>query len=480
MKKKDTQGIGVKKPDDLSEWYTQTIIKSDLADYSSVSGCVVFKPDSYSIWEKIKEKVDKEFKKAGIKNAYFPLFIPEKLLNKEAEHFKGFTPEVAWVTYAGDSKLDERLAVRPTSETIMYESYAKWIRSWRDLPLRLNQWNNVVRWEFKHPIPFMRTREFLWNEGHTAFATKEEAEKEGDAVLGIYKSVMEDYMALPSILGHKTEKEKFAGAEYTAAFELVLPNGRTIQGPDFHHDGQKFAKAFGIKFLDKNEKEQYVWQNTFAITTRMLGVMIMMHGDDNGLVLPPLLAPVQVAIVPILFKDTKEKVLKKAKEIEKLLKGYSVVLDDRDEYNPGWKFNEHELKGVPLRIELGPKDLDKGHVVIARRDTHKKEFVKFKDVSSRVKELFSEIHGNLFDNAKKIMDSKIVEVKDIDDAVKAIKEGKVVRASFCNESSCEDVIKDKTGGAKCITLPVDQPKKFGKCLGCGKEGKAIGLFAKSY
>jgi len=479
--KKEQIGITAKKESDLSNWYQQVILKSDLADYSSVSGCIVFKPSSYLIWEKIKEKVDGDFKKLGIQNTYFPLFIPERLLNKEAEHFEGFTAEVAWVTHAGETKLEERLAIRPTSETIMYESYAQWIRSWRDLPLRLNQWNNVVRWEFKHPIPFLRTREFLWNEGHTVFATKEEAEKEANQILDIYKDVLENYIALPSILGRKTEKEKFAGAEYTLAFELILPNGRAIQGPDFHHDGQRFAKAFGIKFLDKNEKEQYAWQNTFAITTRMLGVMIMIHGDDKGLVLPPNLAPVQAVIIPILFKESKEEVLKKAGEIKNSLKNYSVVLDDREEYSAGWKFNEWEIKGVPVRIEVGPKDLDKGHAVIVRRDNSKKEFVKFKDISNKVNELFEDIHKSLFNKAKKLLDEKIEEPKTWNEFIKIIKNNKVVRAPFCNSAECEDWIKDKTGGAKCVTLPLDQPKKInGRCLQCGKEAKVIGLFAKSY
>ncbi|MBW2984422.1 proline--tRNA ligase, partial [Candidatus Woesearchaeota archaeon] len=282
MKEKQV-GITAKK-ENFSEWYTQVIQKADLADYSDVSGCIVFKPNSYAIWERIVAEVDKRIKKLGVKNAYFPLFIPEKFLKKEQAHVKGFSPEVAWVTQAGGSKLDERLAVRPTSETIMYDSYSKWIRSWKDLPLRLNQWNNVVRWEFKHPVPFLRTREFLWNEGHTAFATKQEAEKEIQDIINMYKEVLEKYLALPGIIGKKTEKEKFAGAEYTVSIELLMPNGRAIQGPDAHSDGQNFAKAFNISFLDQNEKKQYVWQNTWAITTRMLGIMIAIHGDDKGAV----------------------------------------------------------------------------------------------------------------------------------------------------------------------------------------------------
>src|SRR3989339_767059 len=384
-KEKETVGLSAKKSQDISTWYTEVIQKSGLADYTDVSGCIVFRPYAYAIWEKIVKAVDERIKKMGVQNAYFPLFIPEKLLKKEQAHVKGFSPEVAWVTHAGDSKLEERLAIRPTSETIMYESYKNWIRSWRDLPLKINQWNNVVRWEFKHPVPFLRRREFLWNEGHTVFATKEEAEKECLDILNMYDSILKEYFALYGVKGKKTEKEKFAGAEYTLSIELFLPNGRAIQGPDSHHDGQNFAKAFDIKYLDKNEKEQYVWQNTWAITTRMIGVLIMVHGDDKGLVLPPKLAPLQVVIVPILFKDSKDKVLKEAKEIKEKLSGHlSVYLDDRDEYSPGWKFNEWELKGVPIRIDIGPKDLEKNQGVLFRRDTLKKENVNLKEVSKRV------------------------------------------------------------------------------------------------
>ena len=278
--------LGIKaEKDEYSEWYTQAIIKADLVDYGPVSGCMILKPTSYEIWKKIKEETDKRFKKLGIQNVYFPLLIPESLLKKEAAHLRGFSPEVAWVTEAGKGKLQERLAIRPTSEAIMYRSYAKWIRSWRDLPLKYNQWNNVVRWEFKHPIPFLRTREFLWNEGHTAYATKNEALAEEEEILGIYNEILRDYMAISGFISRKTESEKFAGAEFTKAIECLLPNGRVVQGPDFHHDGQIFSKAFNIQFLNKQEKKEYVWQNTWAITTRMIGVMIAEHGDDRGLVL---------------------------------------------------------------------------------------------------------------------------------------------------------------------------------------------------
>ncbi len=479
-KEKETQGLSVKKSEDISTWYTEVIQKSKLADYTDVSGCIVFRPYAYAIWEKIVKAVDDRIKKMGVENAYFPLLIPEKLLKKEQAHVKGFSPEVAWVTHVGDSKLDERLAIRPTSETIMYESYKNWIRSWRDLPLKINQWNNVVRWEFKHPVPFLRTREFLWNEGHTCFATKEEAEKECTDILNMYDDVLEEYFALYGVKGKKTEKEKFAGAEYTMSIEMFLPNGRAIQGPDAHHDGQNFAKAFDIKFLDKKENEQYVWQNTWAITTRMIGVMIMIHGDDKGLVLPPKLAPLQIAIVPIMFKDSKEKVLKKAKEIKDKLKDYTVKLDDREEYSAGWKFNEYELKGIPIRIEIGPKDIQKEQVVLVRRDTLKKEFVKFKELNEKVKKTFDSIHDNLYKKSKKLLEEGIVEVKSMNEFKKAINDKKMVKALFCGEAACEELIKDQTGGASSRCIPFGQKLATGKCAHCGKQAKYSVYFGKGY
>lgn len=479
-REKQKAGLSVKKSEDISNWYTEVIQKAELADYTDVSGCIVFRPYAYAIWEKIVSAVDSRLKEMGVKNAYFPLFIPEKLLQKESAHVKGFTPEVAWVTHAGESKLDERLAVRPTSETIMYESYKNWIRSWRDLPLKINQWNNVVRWEFKHPVPFLRTREFLWNEGHTVFATKEEAEKECTDILNMYEDVLKEYFALYGVKGKKTEKEKFAGAEYTISIELFLPNGRAIQGPDAHHDGQNFAKAFGIKYLDQNEKSQYVWQNTWAITTRMIGVMIMAHGDDNGLVLPPKLAPLQVAIVPIIFKDTKDKVIKKAKEVMDKLGEYSVKLDDRDEYSAGWKFNEYELKGVPIRLEIGPKDISKDQVVLVRRDTLKKEFVKIKDINEKVKKTLDAMQDSLYKKSKKLLEENIVEVKNMGEFKKAINDKKLVRALFCGLDECEDLIKDATGGASSRNIPFGQKLVTGKCVHCGKQAKFSVYFGKSY
>ena len=468
-----------KKSEDISKWYTDVIQKAELADYTDVSGAIVFRPYSYAIWEKIVKAVDERLKTMGVQNAYFPLLIPEKLLQKEQAHVKGFTPEVAWVTHAGDSKLDERLAIRPTSETIMYESYKNWIRSWRDLPLKINQWNNVVRWEFKHPVPFMRTREFLWNEGHTVFASKEEAEQECSEILNMYDNVLKEYFALYGVKGRKTEKEKFAGAEYTLSIELFLPNGKAIQGPDAHHDGQNFAKAFDIKFLDKNEKEQFAWQNTWAITTRMIGVMIMIHGDDHGLVLPPKLAQIQIVIVPIFFKE-KDKVLKKAKDIEKKLRNYSVKLDESDEYTPGWKFNQWEMKGVPLRIEIGPKDIEKDQVVLVRRDTLQKTFVKIDNLEKEVEKTLESIQSDLYQKSKKQLEGSIVEVKDMKSFKKTIDDKKMVLAPFCGKESCEDAIKEESGGATSRCIPLDSKKPTGTCVHCKEKARFLTLFAKNY
>jgi prolyl-tRNA synthetase len=476
-KKEEKLGISVKKSEDFSEWYTQVIQKAELADYTSVSGCMVFKPYSFFMWEIVQSEVDKKFKEIGIKNCYFPLFIPESLLKKEESHVKGFNPEVAWVTHAGNTKLNERLAVRPTSETIMYESFAKWIRSWRDLPLRLNQWNNIVRWEFKHPIALLRTREFLWNEGHTVFASKEEAEKEKEQILNIYSDFLNDYMALYGVIGKKTEKEKFPGAEATYSIELFLPSGKAIQGPDFHSDGQNFAKAFNIKFLDKDEKEDYVWQNTFAITTRMLGVMIGVHGDDNGLVMPPKMAPVQVVVVPIIFDKTKDKVLKKADEIKSKLKGLRVEVDDREGYSSGWKFNERELKGVPVRLEIGPRDIEKSQVILVRRDNGKKEPVKISELNKKTDKVLEDIHENLYRKSKKFFNDNTIKVKNFNEFKKGINDKKLVLANFCNKVKCEEEIKDKTGGA---TSRVIIKEEKGKCVHCGKEGNFLVYFARAY
>ncbi|MCL4363590.1 proline--tRNA ligase [Candidatus Marsarchaeota archaeon] len=473
--------LTAKKSDNFSEWYTQVLISSEFIDYSAVSGMIVFRADSYFVWDQLRNSVDKMFYAAGIKNAYFPLFIPERFLALEKEHVKGFSPEVAWVTHAGDSELSERLAVRPTSETIMYDSYAKWIRSWRDLPLRLNQWNNVVRWEFKHPTPFLRSREFLWNEGHTAFATKEEADSERDVIIGIYTSALKDYLALPGIPGQKTEKEKFAGAEASYSIELVMPDGWVIQGPDFHSDGQKFSKVFGIKFLDKDNISKYVYQNTFAISTRVLGTMVATHGDDKGLILPPKLAMIQVVVVPIYKGNNKDAILEYSKKIAGLISDVRVYLDDTDAYSPGWKFNEWELKGVPVRLEIGDREMNSDAVVIFRRDTLQKSAVKSADLNAEIKKTLDSIHQNLYQRAESAMKASIHPADTYEALKNVIKTGGLSQSPWCGSMECEDKIKEETG-AKASNMPFDAQSgiKNKKCVYCGKEAKHIVNFAKSY
>jgi len=478
MKKEIQQGVTVKKSENFSEWYTQVMLKARLADYTDVSGMMVYMPDGYAIWENIQREVDKNLKKIGIKNVYFPLFIPEKFLVKESEHVEGFAPEVAWVTYAGKTKLKERLAVRPTSETIMYPSYAKWIRSWKDLPLRLNQWNNVVRWEFKHPVPFLRGREFLWCEGHTVFSKKKEAEKEMVQITKLWDSFCSNYLALPSLVGQKSEKEKFAGAEYTWSLEFLLPNGKAIQGPDAHFDGKNFAKAFGIKFMDEEEKSQYPYQNTWAITTRMIGVMLAIHGDDKGVILPPKIASNKVVVVPILFKKDNEKILKAGKGIHNKLKKFGAIFDDREDYSAGWKFNEWELKGIPIRLEIGPKDVAKKQVVLVRRDTGEKKFVKISKINEEITGTLNDIQDNLFEKAKKFLESSITNVKNVNDLKKAVSSGKIGKANWCGSAECEENIKDKTS-AKSLNSEIDG-KASGKCFACEAKAKFITYFGKSY
>ncbi|MBU0536216.1 MAG: proline--tRNA ligase [Nanoarchaeota archaeon] len=481
-KEQETKEIGItaKKDDDYGEWFSQVITKADLVEYTDVSGCYVFRPGSYEIWEKVQEFMNKEFKKRGVRNAYFPLFIPEKLLNKEKEHVEGFTPEVAWVTHTGDSKLAERLAIRPTSETIMYDSYKKWIRSWRDLPLKINQWCNVVRWEFKNPVPFIRSREFLWQEGHNVFATKEEVEKDVHDMLDVYALTYKEMYAVPVIQGYKSESEKFAGGDYTTTCEVFLPNGKAAQGCTSHNLGQNFATALDISFLDKDEKKKFVWQDSWGFSTRTIGIMIGMHSDDKGLVLPPRVAPFQAVIVPILFEQTKENVLKKCAEVrDELSDEISIMLDDREEYTPGWKYHDWEMKGIPLRIELGPKDLEKGQAVIVRRDTGKKDFIKLEELKERVKKELEQMQDDLFNKALKMKEDNTVNAESMQDLMKAINNKKLVKTNWCENPVCEEAIKDKTNGAKIICIPFDEKPK-GKCVYCGKDSKHEVYVAKSY
>jgi len=474
-------GITVKKTEDFSEWYTQVILKSGLADYAPVKGCMIFREHSYAIWEKIQEIFNKKIKATGHRNVYFPMFIPESFLKKEAEHFQGFVPEVAWVTIGGDRPLDEKLAIRPTSETIMYATYAKWIRSWRDLPIKLNQWNSVVRWETEATKLFLRTREFLWQEGHTAHATKEEADQEVMEILNAYKDVIESYLAIPVLTGMKTENEKFAGALYTTTLEALMPDGKALQMGTSHQLGQNFSKVFDIKFLDQNEKERFVWQTSWGFSTRMIGALVMVHGDDKGLVLPPKITPIQVVIIPIPYKDTdQELVLAKTRDIyEKLKKhGISVVLDDRTEYTPGWKFNEWELKGVPIRIEIGPRDVKQEQVTLVRRDTFEKIAIKEEKTVSAVAELLEEIQNNLFNRAKKFLEDHITSVKNYTEFKKALKKG-FIRACWCSNPTCEEKIKEETGAAIRL-IPFEKEEPFSNCVYCQKEAKEVVYFGRAY
>lgn len=472
-------GITVKKEQDFSEWYTQLIIKSELADYSPVSGCMIIRPRAYAIWESIQKFFNSEIKKLGVQNCYFPSLIPESLLSKESSHVQGFKPEVAWVTEGGDTKLSEKLAIRPTSETIMYDAYSKWIRSHKDLPIRLNQWCNVVRWEFKHPVPFLRTREFLWQEGHSAFATRQDAEHEVFQILDIYARIFEELLAIPVIKGKKSEAEKFAGALFSTSVETFLPSGRAIQGATSHCLGQNFAKAFDITFLDEKGEKQYVWQNSWGISTRTIGIMAMMHSDDNGLIIPPKVAPIEAVIVPIFSGDSKETVMNQCHEVKRLIKGYKAFVDERD-YTPGWKFNDAELKGIPIRIEIGPKDVEKQQAVIVRRDTKEKLFVKLEELNGELQKALDSIQSNLYHKAKKFIDSSVQEAYSIEELNKIIESKKIAKIAWCATPQCEEDIKARCNGAKSMSTPLDAEKPESSCVVCNQDAKSMTYFAKSY
>ena len=476
-------GVTVKKNQDFSEWYVQVVQKAGLADYAPVKGCMIIREDAYAVWEKIQEILNKKIKATGVRNVYFPMFIPEAFLKKEAEHFAGFTPEVAWITMGGDTPLEERLAVRPTSETIMYDTFNKWVRSWRDLPIKINQWCNIVRWETKATKLFLRTREFLWQEGHTAHATSEEAEAEVMYALGEYKDIIENYLAIPVLVGTKSESEKFAGALYTTALEAIMPDGKALQMGTSHNLGQHFAKVFEIKYIGEDKLDHYVWQTSWGITTRLIGAMIMVHGDDKGLVMPPKVAPTQIVIVPIIFKSEEaQAIAAKAREIADSLKekNFSVVLDDRGEYTPGWKFNQWELKGVPVRIEIGPRDLKQGQVVMVRRDTGQKTPVKEADIPSSIEKLLGEIQDNLFAKAKGVLQEKTSSVQDYEEFKKVVcDKGGFLKAAWCGSADCEAKIKDETG-ATIRVRPFQKEESLLNCVYCGQKAKEIVYFARSY
>ncbi|KAK9240900.1 hypothetical protein V1525DRAFT_453674 [Lipomyces kononenkoae] len=502
-------GITSPKDEDFPSWYQQVLTKGDMLEYYDVSGCYIMKPGSYSVWERIQAWFDGKIKEMGVQNAYFPMFVSSRVLEKEKDHVEGFAPEVAWVTKAGTTDLEEPIAIRPTSETVMYPYYAKWIRSHRDLPLKLNQWNSVVRWEFKHPQPFLRTREFLWQEGHTAFLTREEAEKEVLEILDLYTRIYQELLAVPVIKGRKTEKEKFAGGLFTTTTEgYIAATGRGIQGATSHCLGQNFSKMFGITVEDpKNDGEKInVWQNSWGLSTRVIGVMVMTHGDDKGLVMPPRVAQYQVVVIPcgITVKTTeqdKADIFGGVLKIEEALKkaGVRVIADTRDNYSPGWKFSDWELKGVPLRLEFGPMDFKKQQVVAARRATGQKNFLPLADIAESIPKLLEEIQDEMYQKAKSSFDSHVVRVTNWDDFVPALNNKNLVQIPWCDVPDCEDSIKERSArqdtgeevderapsmGAKSLCIPFEQPEGIipgvTQCAACEREAKLWCMFGRSY
>jgi prolyl-tRNA synthetase len=472
-------GITVKKSEDFSEWYTQVVLKAGLVDYAPMKGFIILRPYGYAIWESIKETADRMFKETGHQNAFLPVLIPEGLLGKEAEHFEGFKPEVFWVTHSGNDELSERLALRPTSETLAYEVFSKWIRSYRDLPLKLNFWNTALRAEIKATKPLIRTSEFLWQEGHTVHGTEEEADEEVMTILEIYKNIVENYLAIPVIVGRKSDREKFVGALYTTSLEALMADGKALQMGTSHNLGQNFSKPFDIKYLGTDDKEHYAWQTSWGISWRLIGALVMVHGDDKGLVLPPKVAPIQVVIVPISYGEKdKSAILEKAKQLKDSLSGCRVFLDDRNEFTPGYKFNDWEMKGVPLRLEIGPKDLQKNSVMLVRRDTGEKTSVDNAEVSIKVHSVLQDIQDNLYRKAKKLLDDNVRSIDDYNKFKEMIEKGGFVKASWCGNMECEERIKEETG-ADVRVIPFNQDP-LSPCIYCKKEGKSVVCFARGY
>jgi prolyl-tRNA synthetase len=466
--------------EDFSRWYTDVVRRAELADYSPVKGCMVIRPYGYAIWELIQQGLDRRIKATGHVNAYFPLFIPKSLLMREADHVEGFAPQVAWVTKGGDEELDEPLVVRPTSEAIIGTMYAKWIQSWRDLPVLINQWANIVRWE-KVTRLFLRTTEFLWQEGHTAHETEAEALEETLKILGLYKEFVETELAIPVIAGVKSDSEKFAGAARTYSIEALMGDGRALQAGTSHNLGQNFAKAFGIQFQARDKSLQYIWGTSWGMTTRLIGAIVMTHGDDSGLIFPPRIAPHQVVIVPIPRGNWRETVLPHAKAIadELTAQGVRVMLDDRDAYTPGWKFAEWEMRGVPLRLEIGPKDIEKSQVMLARRDTREKLSAARDGLAARIVGLLADIQQSLFERAKTFREEHTTEVSTWEE-FKQVLEGRpgFVVAPWCGSRECEAQVKAETQ-ATIRNLPLED-SAGGTCVHCGQPGVARAHFAKAY
>lgn len=474
-------GITVSKNDNFSEWYTQVIIKAELADYAPVKGLIVLRPDGYSIWESIKESLDSKLKETGHRNGFLPVLIPESLLAKEKEHFEGLNPEVFWVTHSGNSELGDRLALRPTSETLAYSLFSKWIRSWRDLPLKMNFWNTALRAEIKGTKPFLRTSEFLWQEGHTVHATKDEAEKEVADILELYKKTIEEELAVPVITGKKSENDKFVGAVYTDTLESLMPDGKALQMGTSHFLGQNFSKPFDVKYLNETNTETFAWQTSWGVSWRLIGGMIMTHGDDKGLILPPKIAPIQVVIIPIYYtNDDKDSVIQKAHQIKDDLSKIDlrVHLDDREQLTPGFKFNDWEMKGIPIRIEIGPKDIAKKQVVLVRRHNRTKTSLNMDSLTDEISSVLKNIQKEMFDAAKKILDERIVRVSEYQQFKEQLDNGKMIDCSWCGNQTCEDKIKEETG-ADIRVIPSDNTKAE-TCIYCKNSGTANVLFARGY
>ena len=462
--------------DDFAQWYTDVVKKADLMDYTSVKGCMVLKPAGYALWENIQKEADARFKATGVENVYLPMFIPESLLQKEKDHVEGFAPEVAWVTHGGLEPLQERLCVRPTSETLFCDFYAKEIQSYRDLPKVYNQWCSVVRWE-KETRPFLRSREFLWQEGHTAHATAEEAEERTELMLNLYADFCEEVLAIPVIRGRKTEKEKFAGAEATYTIEALMHDGKALQSGTSHNFGDGFAKAFNIQYTDKDNKLQYVHQTSWGISTRLIGGIIMVHGDNSGLVLPPRVAPVQVMIIPIA--QHKEGVLETAAKLKEALADFRVKVDD-SEKSPGWKFSEAEMRGIPVRIEIGPKDIEANQAVIVRRDTREKQIVSLDELKAQVANTLETMQKDMLERARAHRDKHTYIAKNYEEFKETVahKPG-FVKAMWCGDQACEDKIKEETTAtARC--MPFEQEKISDVCVCCGKPAKAMVYWGKAY
>ena len=463
--------------EDFAQWYTDVVKKAELTDYSSVRGCMILRPAGYAIWENIQKELDRRFKETGVENVYMPLFIPESLLQKEKDHVEGFAPEVAWVTQGGLDPLPERLCVRPTSETLFCDLYSNIIHSYRDLPKVYNQWCSVVRWE-KTTRPFLRSMEFLWQEGHTAHATAEEAEERTIQMLNVYADFCEQVLAIPMIKGRKTDKEKFAGAEATYTIEALMHDGKALQSGTSHHFGDGFAKAFGVQYTDANNKLQYVHQTSWGMSTRIIGAIIMVHGDDSGLVLPPRIAPTQVMIIPINQK--KEGVLEKAQEIKAALsEKFTVKLDDSNK-NPGWKFSEQEMRGIPVRIEIGPKDIEAGQAVIVRRDNREKTVVSLDNITETVGEILEKMQADMLAKATAHRDANTHEAHNWEEFTDILtrKQG-FIKAMWCGDRACEEAIKDETG-ATTRCMPFEQEHLSDVCVHCGKPAKAMVYFGKAY